>query len=540
MYVASLSEALHRAPEGELVDAEAICGQLVHGSDKSHQGTPAVAQTDSKGADEERKFVTSCVQFAGSLMVHPGVGEEDVRKSCEAHLPSEKKLFCTGYAKLVFQRADATEFSTFCTAEYRRMASAPPVPQAPKPQAAPGHKVVLKKASSIAMNMPNLCMHLFEQAASAPRSGPEFQKAATDLCTRELGQLPPPQRPPAARIRVGCRFFAGRLVSMKQQDGLPQNSTAFCANIAAPHVSGVKRRAPPPAVVVAAPVAHMAPPPAMQAAKVPIIAVERKSPVQIHSVSTPPAVKEPVAPAKSIVLPSEAIPLPTVAADAALPALAVAASAAVPPPPSPQEAAKVKSDEDFLSKFLNKYEQNNAVAEAVAQRITTQQPTIKVFRDEEMAEVRRKAEQLFGNDVDNTADAGALPAGAPAASTVNQAATQPQPPLPPPPSPKPMVVAEVTPAAAPDAASTAPSGAGKKPTVMMALDTQADTNSDFLSSFLSAYKGPLQPGSAPLASPAAPSASATAPAALPSITALLQEPATSEVDSLVSSFLARN
>jgi hypothetical protein len=132
MYVSSLSEALRRAPAGQLVDAESICSQLVDKSAPAPEA-PVVAVAAASTDTEERKFVTSCVQFAGNLMGSPTVDEDEVRKSCEVHLPSEEKLFCTGYARLVYQRADATEISNFCGAEYRRMSltvqvSPPPAP----------------------------------------------------------------------------------------------------------------------------------------------------------------------------------------------------------------------------------------------------------------------------------------------------------------------------------------------------------------------------------------------------------------------------
>merc|ERR1719181_1743184 len=117
-------------------------------------------------------------------MTSSHVGEADVRKSCEVHLPSEEKLFCSGYARLINQKADATDFSNFCVAEYRRMALlAKPSPvSSPVPSSVPtAHVQQPKKAA----NMPALCTQLFQNVNTATLTGDALKRAASELCTQE-------------------------------------------------------------------------------------------------------------------------------------------------------------------------------------------------------------------------------------------------------------------------------------------------------------------------------------------------------------------
>jgi hypothetical protein len=576
LYVKSLAEALRRAPQGELVDAEAICGQLVHGAAGEHRGHAVASKIEDKADMDERKFVTSCVQFAGSLMSHPGVGEDDVRKSCEAHSPSEEKTFCSGYARLVFQRADASQFEKFCQDEYHKMTA--PAPQEKPPES--NH--LQKKASTMAMSMPTLCTHLFEQATSASISNTDLQRTANDLCAQELGKLPTPQRPSATRIRVGCHYFARRFLSMKEQKGSASNATEFCARITSPQKTSQTKQQPSSSVVNAD---QHAPAP---------LSVEHHAPASLSS----DAVK--VVAKRIPIQRHETLP-------AAQPSVASATQKVVV-----EDTAKVKSEEDFLGKFLNKYETKAAVAE-VAPVKPSNQPTMKVFREDEMAEVRRKAEQLFGNDVD-IVSTGAPPLAtsspvAPSASETPQAAlaAPAQVAASPPvasvsaavstqatPAPQALANAPVA-AATPQAAVAAPQVAiaSKAPATMqviakppvavaavpsadvateapkvsmLGVDSQADVaqvdaSSDFLSSFLNAYTGNgdtskssqlplLQPPSLPPvggglstlaqlpteAQAAPPPLEASLPPAMPQP----QEAGASDVDSMVSAFLARN
>lgn len=585
MFVASLSEAIHRGPQGQLVDAEAICGQLVSKAGSQRQVASDTGAAASTGG-EERKFVTSCVQFAGSLMSNPSVGEAEVQKSCEAHLPSEEKTFCSGYARLVYQRADATDFANFCGAEYRRMSitSSPPV--------AAQVQEHVKRASTMAMNMPALCARLFDQAVSTSISGPELKKAASELCVQELNSLAPTLRPPAPRIRVGCNFFANRLSMMKQQQGAATNATAFCAAIAAPP------RATKTSVVAAKPAAKVvvaaAAPQAMKVAsrstpvqrhRPALLAPQPPQPAAAAAVAPPtPLANKPAQPVAVVPPVAVAPQLPVLAASAALPALAAATAPVATASPGPAEIAKSKKDEDFLNNFLNKYEADNAAAEASVVALPSPQPQMKVFREDEMAEVRRKAEQLFGSDVDPASSGGAplaiapsppsspqlqTPAQAPASHQQAVAATPPAVAVAAPPAP---VVAQPA-ATATQTSPPAAAGSSKKTTSMLAVNAGADSSqasaSDFLSSFLNAYAGGSNDGSkAPQPAPSQPqvqpqpqapkiesppaadllgSASKLPVAAAP--LALLAEappppsaPTTgiSDVDSLVSAFLARS
>lgn len=569
MYVASLAEALHRTPAGELVDAESICGKLVQ-----HPAAPArpvVAETAANDHDpEERKFVSSCVQFAGNLMNNPGVGEAQVRKSCEAHLSSQEKDFCDGYARLVQQKADASDFSNFCVAEYRRMSIT-----AKTVSGAADHSLQPKKAAPTAMNMPALCTRLYGQVVSA--SEPELRRAASDLCTQELNSLA--VRPPAARIRVGCKFFAGRLVKMKEQQGAGTSAEAFCAHMAVPTRAHqpTAAAAPPshaPQTVVAKVVPIQAHEPASLIAPTPAVAkpapqapepapVQAPQPAPVEAPEQTPVQKAEMSAPINLLAPNgfisaPAAPLPVVSASAALPALAAAATVVVPAPPGPEDAAKTKSDEDFLSKFLNKYEASTSnAAQPPAVKVNTAapaQPQMKVFRDDEMADVRRKAEQLFGSDVDPAEQTGgaAAPAAIPSAPAVTEpAAAKPvavQPPAPvaavPVTPPQPAAVPATVPA---PAAKVAPAASSKKTSL---LQGNQDA-SDFLTSFLTAYTGdgdaPKAVAQSPPAAPtptAAPMPVATPPAApvalLESPAALAPSGGAADVDSLVSAFLARS
>jgi len=607
LYVKSLAEALQRAPQGELVDAEAICGQLVHGAGVKHRSpplTPSGKHVASDGEDkavmDERKFVTSCVQFAGSLMSHPGVGEDDVRKSCEAHLPGEEKTFCDGYARLVFQRADAGQFSKFCVDEYRKMTT-------PAPKTKPAAPIDFqKKASATAMSMPALCARLFDQATSSSLSSADFKRTARDLCTQELGRLPPPQRPLAAKIRVGCSYFSSRLVSMKEEEGSTTNATEFCARISSPqHAHHPKQQPLSPVgepephsnvvkvVAKRSAVQRHETAPAQVPAKSQISAtsvtnVVEVAPPSLVRVGSPPqatlAVVAAVDATHEVVNP-QVTPSPPLAPNAALPALMAAASVAVPVMPGAEESAKVKSDEDFLGKFLNKYEKKTSVAVQAAPTKPSKQPVMKVFREDEMAEVRRKAEQLFGNDVDIVSTgAPAFTVSPPSSSIATEAAsaaTVQGANAPSPVSSQPVVVAApelaavtkaqvvanppvavvappVAVVAAPQAntaskvASPAEAGSSKKQTSMLGVDSQVDASSDFLSSFLNAYTtsgdaSKLSTPQLPIGTDSnavvqlqteeqSPPPEVTLPAAVPQS----QEPAATDVESMVSAFLARN
>jgi hypothetical protein len=597
-YVASLSEALRRVPAGNLVDAESICSELVNKQSGVRQGAVASSTIDNIQNSEEKKFVSSCVQFADNLMSSPTVSEAEVRKSCEAHLPNEEKMFCSGYARLVFQKADTNDFANFCIAEYRRMS----LTITPPPSHVDAAQLVVqpKKTSSLAISMPAICAKLFDQVASASVSGLELKKEASDLCTQELSRLAPAHRPPTTRIRVGCKFFANRLAKMKEQQGASSTTAdAFCAQIATPqHPHTQQTAAPqtpqalpplPKAPPVEEPAAPVAPtsslvtaglPPLPKAPPVEEPAAARSSPIQQHvqqtgpvfvsaaSVSAPisnPAPSSPTAPLAPAIPsvtsappapPAKEVQLPVISASAALPALNAAATMVMPQPPGPEEVAKTKSDEDFLSKFLNKYEASVGSAEASATKINTPQPQIKVFRDDEMAEVRRKAEQLFGSDVD-TSDGGANSGNAatpqPAVSDV--VASSPPVSLDISAQPAAIAVAAMQPAAvpAPPTTKASPSVAQKKPTSMISMDGGSKEGADFLSSFLNTYTSPddgnklaaqpaqQQPPATPAATP--PAQSAASPLAL------LAEapPAPSagdggpmDVDSLVTAFLARS
>lgn len=533
MFVAHLAEAIQRSPEGELVDAESICGQLVgHHPAAPAQAVASPVAPSSARNTEEGKFVSSCVQFAGNLMNTPNIGEDQVRKSCESHLSSEEKNFCSGYARLVSSKADASEFSNFCLAEYRRMSLV-----VKSVNLAAVAQAQQKKVSSMAMSMPALCAAIFSQAVSATLSGPNLKRAASDLCTQELNSLDAAQRPPAARIRVGCNFFGSRLVKMKeQQQGAVTSAEAFCS-----HIGGPQR---PPAATTQTPLQTVA-----KAAPIQPHAAALIAPVQPAAIAAP-------APTQASVQQS----LPELAASAALPALAAAVTPVQPVAPSAEESAKAKSNEDFLSKFLDKYEASNAAAEATAAPKTPAAPVkatpMNVLRDDEMAEIKKKAEQLFGSDVEPEQAAGtaAMPAAAVAAAPV-----PPAPPATPAPTTLAAAVAAIappplaTPAAIPAVAAKAATPASSKKASLLSLGNGQDAaDADFLSSFLSAYTGgnaatPAAPAKVESPLPPVQLPDAVPPAAPVSPLALLEaqppsipQEATMDVDSLVSSFLAKN
>jgi len=342
------------------------------------------------------------------------------------------------------------------------------------------------------------------------------------------------------------------------------------------------------AVAVPQPVAAPHPPtPAVSVAPKPaapqpvVLAVSRSSPIQRHVPAAPkpllarappasiPASPLPQAsvPAKAAPVAAQVVPLPVNAASAVLPALA-ASALAVAAPPTEEDAAKAKTDEAFLNKFLDKYEATDGVAAAPIVKVSAPQPPMKVFRDDEMAEVRRKAAQLFGSDVD-TKPVAAVPAPTqPAVAHQPVAAVAPAVIL-----PVVVPVAPSAPAALPAAAVKAAAkvavpvatGSSSLQTSTVVADSGNQDAADFLSSFLNTYTGngddsktAPPPPAQPVPAQQAPQHVSAPTAALSPLALLAELPATEaspiaamddgplpsggamDVDSLVSAFLAKS
>eukprot|EP00747_Dinoflagellata_sp_TGD_P165111 gnl/TRDRNA2_/TRDRNA2_185967_c0_seq1.p1 gnl/TRDRNA2_/TRDRNA2_185967_c0~~gnl/TRDRNA2_/TRDRNA2_185967_c0_seq1.p1 ORF type:complete len:754 (-),score=206.53 gnl/TRDRNA2_/TRDRNA2_185967_c0_seq1:95-2356(-) len=395
-------------------------------------------------------------------------------------------------------------------------------------------KIVMPKHVHVpGTDMMAVCKKAIGKVAGLGLEGEALGRASSDLCTSELTSLPAAVQPPMMRIRVGCHFFAKRVMEAQQRGPLDQPD--FCASLAKAPGAGkhVKQQQRDHATVPAT---------APNSIAAPLVGSNKGSPAEqtgsFHAIAKVHIVQEDVAKAEERATPfvsqlgheeKRAAKTRKLAVQQASSPAAPASTSAVPKLPAKSAVAagvdmkkdkaatagrdslrdSLASDEDFLNGFLNSYGEKQ-----------------KQKKQEQHAKVKDQVTTLFGSDVD-------------AASTTAATAK----------------AAAVGLKAAPPPAKTAVKG---KKLAMSLVDEVAEdkddanqlsaANGDFLASFLDSYdegtekaatsaSAPTKPASPAAPAPEDDAAETSEPAAVQPAPEI-QPQGGSDIDSLVSTFVS--
>lgn len=427
-------------------------------------------------------------------------------KKCEQHLAAIQGLGLGADATNVVHKDCVKRYKTtevVCT-EVAKLFTAGKMTEACERALAPPPKPKLRDAK-----MAEMCRRTIEKVNAVGLEGDAFEQAATDVCAGELRAMPSHVKMPEQRVRAGCHFFAVRLVEAQSKGAI--NANEFCTALArsppAPHHFASKSKSP-----LAQEKAHITVP-AKVATGLHVVA--RAKVTTLRNTTEVERVDNVVSPLEEKVVHKVATKAQTTTVAPAVKTTTVAPAVKAAPvenTSSEQGERKTKprvlaqdagadagdqavdgdsvsemerSDEDFLSGFLNKYDDD---AEKRKQKHSE--------------EVHSKADALFGS--------GDSAAPVPSEPKVSS-------PPPPPPAPKPTLPAAPPP---PPPAPKPVQAAAPPKTVMM--DESAGSGSqggqdDFLSNFLSSYDdAPKKPDlgltAKQLAAPVAPAVVPVAPA----------------------------
>lgn len=75
-----------------------------------------------------------------------------------------------------------------------------------------------------------VCEHVVSKVTAVGLDGTALERATVDVCAGEFAALAAAERPPALKVRVGCRFIAKHLVT-EEQKGNAVDSKAFCGGL---------------------------------------------------------------------------------------------------------------------------------------------------------------------------------------------------------------------------------------------------------------------------------------------------------------------